>query len=157
MLGSGFKKDYVCIDTFQGFTADDISAEEARGKKHQWYDRVFKDNKIEWFKDSLRRRHITDIEVIKSDISAVNPDSLPQKVAFCLVDVDLYRPVKSGLEIIFPRLSAGGIIVVDDCWSKANPLAEPFDGALQAYREFIANHHLPEHLVETKLGVIKRD
>ena len=162
MLESGFKKDYMCIDTFAGFTKSDIDIEQnSRGNQHTWITRMFKDNSPEWFKESLSQRSITDVEVIQSDISALDTARLPERIAFCLLDVDLYEPVKVGLEKIYPRLSPGGIIVVDDCWSKSRHLfvegvAEAYDGALQAYREFIAREGLPEELVEAKLGVIRR-
>lgn len=47
------------------------------------------------------------------------PDTFEQvpadaKVAFAHVDVDLFEPTKASLEFILPRLSPGGIIVVDD-------------------------------------------
>lgn len=157
MRDSGFPKDYLCVDTFEGFTAEDIAVEtEQRGKTHRWYGRVFKDNHVDWFKESLRQRGITDVRVLKSDISSVSADKLPARVSFCFIDVDIYRPVKRALELIYPRLSPGGIIVVDDCWTKPNELAEPFDGALQAYREFIETQGLTETLVETKFAVLSR-
>jgi O-methyltransferase len=40
------------------------------------------------------------------------PDDV--KVAFCHIDCDLYEPTKSGLEFVLPRLTEGGLIVVDD-------------------------------------------
>ena len=161
MIESGFKRDYVCIDTFDGFTEEDISIEGDRGNKSSWLHKMFKGNHERWFKESLQRRSITDVEVIKADISELDPAELPMKIAFCLVDVDLYRPVKSALNKVYPRLSEGGIIVVDDCWSKSSPMfidaiADAYQGALQAYREFTAEHGLPEQLVATKLAVINR-
>jgi hypothetical protein len=86
---------------------------------------------------------------------------LPKQVAFCLLDVDLYRPVKLGLAKIYPLLSLGGMIVIDDCWSKSKHLwvdgiGEAYDGAMQAYQEFTREHRLPEKFVETKLAIIER-
>lgn len=162
MIETGFKKDYLCIDTFSGFTESDIAIEQnQRGNQHRWITKMFRDNNPEWFKESLRKRSINDVEVIESDISALDPARLPERISFCLLDVDLYEPVKVGLEKIYPRLSPGGIIVVDDCWSKPRHLfvegvAEAYDGALQAYREFVSREGLPEELVEAKLGVIRR-
>jgi O-methyltransferase len=161
MSDSAISKGYVCIDTFSGFTADDIAVEtKQRGKDHD-YEMEFKNNNIEWFKESLRRRQIKDINVIKADICTLESDRLPKQVAFCLLDVDLYQPVKRGLEKIYPLLSPGGIIVVDDCWSKPEHLwvkgiGDAYDGAMQAYKEFVAEKGLPEKFVETKLGIIER-
>ena len=154
MIDSGISKKYMCIDTFCGFTQGDILFEQnVRGKKHPYKVKLFTNNKIEWFKDSLRRRNITDIEIIEGDICALDAARLPKKVAFCLLDVDLYRPVKLGLEKVYPLLSPGGIIVVDDCWTTPSSIGEEYDGVMQAYREFTAEHLLPENFVETKFGI----
>jgi O-methyltransferase len=161
IVDSEILKEYICIDTFSGFTSSDISVERQRGKDHPQYELEFKNNNPEWFKESLRRRHITDIKVIEADISTLDATRLPERVAFCLLDVDLYQPVKRGLEKIYPRLSPGGMIVIDDCWSKpkhlwVNGVGEAYDGAMQAYREFTAEHGLPVRFVETKLAIVER-
>jgi len=36
------------------------------------------------------------------------------KVAFCHIDCDLYQPTKDSLEFVLPRLSEGGLVIVDD-------------------------------------------
>lgn len=162
MIGSGFKKDYICIDTFAGFTKEDIAVEaDEREKDAAVYGKIFKDNNPDWFKEALRRRNIHDVRVIHADISQLKDEQLPSRIAFCIVDVDLYRPVLSALRKVYPRLSSGGVIVVDDCWYKASPsfvgvdVADVYDGAMQAYREFTVEHNLPEKLVEEKLGLIE--
>jgi predicted O-methyltransferase YrrM len=161
MKDSEINKAYYCIDTFSGFAPDDIAVErQIRGKDHN-YEEAFKNNSVAWFKEALARRHITDVTVIKGDICTLDTSLLPDKISMCLLDVDLYQPVKKGLERIFPRLSKGGIIVVDDCWSKDNHLwvsgvSEAYDGAMQAYKEFTAENGLRETFVETKLALVER-
>ncbi|WP_426266620.1 TylF/MycF/NovP-related O-methyltransferase [Sphingomonas sp. LHG3443-2] len=162
MTQSGFKKDYLCIDMFDGFTEGDLSHEfDERGNSNKWISGLFKDNDAQWFKESLAKRSINDVRIIKGDISALPTDALPEKIAFCLLDVDLYKPVQSGLQKVWERLSPGGIIVVDDCWvsydrPQLEKIAEAYDGALAAYREFVKAHGLPEEVVEMKLGVIRK-
>src|SRR4051812_8971305 len=115
MVDSGISKEYYCVDTFAGFTTENIAVETGlRGKKHN-YTKEFKNNHADWFKESLGRRHIDSIHIVAGDICTLSDDKLPDKIAFCLLDVDLYQPVKLGLEKIYSRLSPGGIIVVDDC------------------------------------------
>ena len=67
-----------------------------------------------------------------------------------LLDVDLYRPILAVLDALYDRLPPGAIIVVDDC--------EPgsFDGALQAFDEFVAARGLPRRIERGKLGVIEK-
>lgn len=161
MLDSNINKDYYCIDTFSGFTAENIAVEkQERGKNHD-YDGEFKNNNSAWFRESLAKRHITNVNVIEGDICKLDNKRLPDRIAFCLLDVDLYEPVKVGLEKVYERLSPGGIIVVDDCWSKPKHLwvdgvGDAYDGAMQAYKEFVSINNIPEKFVETKLAVIER-
>jgi len=161
MVDSGINKEYYCIDTFSGFTMENIAVEtQNRGKKHN-YDGEFKNNNAKWFKESLSKRHINDVKVLEADICTLDDNRLPYHIAFCLLDVDLYQPVKCGLEKVFERLSPGGMIVIDDCWSKPKHLwvdgvGDAYDGAMQAYKEFVSQNNLPEIFVEAKLAVINR-
>jgi predicted O-methyltransferase YrrM len=72
-------------------------------------------------------------------------------ISFCLLDVDLYQPTISALRKVWPMLSPGGIIVVDDC----KP-ANQFDGAMQAYTEFTESARLPARYMLDKLGILKK-
>ncbi|WP_157450302.1 class I SAM-dependent methyltransferase [Bradyrhizobium sp. ARR65] len=161
LADSGIHKEYVCIDTFCGFTPQDIHVEKEQRGKVQDYEWEFKNNSAAWFKESLARRHITDIKVLEADISTVEDSLLPDRISFCLLDVDLYQPVRVGLERIYPRLSPDGIIVVDDCWSKprhmwVDGVGEAYDGAMQAYKEFTGERGLPAKFAETKLALIEK-
>ncbi|MDP4003270.1 TylF/MycF/NovP-related O-methyltransferase [Methylobacterium sp. NEAU K] len=161
MKDSGIEKSYNCFDTFSGFTEANISVELNKRMKIYNYEREYKNNNVDWFKESLSRRNITDINVVQADICTIDESKLPSKIAFCLIDVDLYEPVKIGLEKIYPRISAGGIIVVDDCWTKkkhmwVESVGSAYDGAMQAYKEFTSREKLPEKFVETKLAIIEK-
>jgi predicted O-methyltransferase YrrM len=161
MVDSGIDKEYYCIDTFSGFTTENIAVEtQNRGKKHK-YDGEFKNNNSKWFAESLAKRHISKVKILEADICKLDNNRLPDRISFCLLDVDLYQPVKVGLEKVYEHLSPGGIIVVDDCWSKPKHLwvdgvGDAYDGAMQAYKEFVLLNNLPEIFVETKLAVISR-
>jgi len=50
--------------------------------------------------------------------------------AFVSIDADLYDPIKSGLEIFYPRLSKGGYIMVHDY----NNIV--YGGAMRAVQEY---------------------
>ena len=43
-----------------------------------------------------------------------NPDNLPEKIALLRLDTDWYESTKIELELLFPRLVPGGVIIVDD-------------------------------------------
>jgi hypothetical protein len=92
----------------------------------------------------LKRVKSIECDATQFDLSSVAP------TAFCLIDVDLYIPVKDLLPKVFSRMSSGGIIVVDDCQPD-----QMWDGALQAYREFARERNLSTEIVAEKLGVVR--
>ena len=75
----------------------------------------------------------------QADIVALAPETLPDRIAVALVDVDLQAPTRAALEKIYPRLAPDGAMLVDDCAENGS-----FRGARVAYREFVAEHRLPE-------------
>jgi len=97
------KKVYL-FDSFDGFIKDDTK------------DCYFK-------KGDLK----TELEVVKKNVNRKNciftkgwiPESAhfvseDQMFAFVHLDMDYYQSMKDGLDLFWPRLSKGGVIVVDD-------------------------------------------
>ena len=41
-------------------------------------------------------------------------DNLPSKISILRLDTDWYESTKAELEILFPRLSKNGILIIDD-------------------------------------------
>jgi O-methyltransferase len=60
-------------------------------------------------------------------------ERLPEHVCFAYIDFDFYAPIRAALEKLLPRLSPGGIIVVDDYGYFSN-------GAQKAVDQFVAAH-----------------
>ena len=146
----GIKKDYIALDTFSGFVPSHAEYEiQVRGKPTELRDR-FSMNKKAWFDFSMKISNITCITSIEGDVAEFSFDSI-SPISFCLLDVDLYLPIKRCLPRIYDNMSPGGIIVVDDCQSE-----NLFDGAMQAYEEFIADIHVPKKIECGKLGVIRK-
>ena len=60
--------------------------------------------------------NLQNINFIKGDILETLKDAknLPEKIAFLRMDTDLYATTQLQLEILFPRLSSGGILHIDD-------------------------------------------
>lgn len=59
----------------------------------------------------------------------------PKQIAFAHLDSDLYVSIKQSLELVFPRMPVGGVIVIDDY---EHP---KFPGVKQACLEFFAGRH----------------
>lgn len=148
--GLSSTKRYIAIDTFSGFIPGDIDHEvRVRGKDPRPYS-AFRANRLEWVERSLQWAQVQGVELIQADCLQVDYGEFGG-IAFCLVDVDLYRPVQAALDAIYPELAPGGIIIVDDC----KPETE-WDGALAAYTEFVRKCGIPSEIVCEKLGVIRK-
>jgi len=145
------ERNYYAIDTFQSFVAEHADYEIQNRGKPLSIKKRFKENKKAWFDKSMavhEIKRVTSIEcdATRFDLSRVSP------IAFCLIDVDLYIPIKDLLPKVFSAMSSGGIIVVDDCRPD-----QMWDGALQAYQEFTRERNLPVEIVAEKLGIIRLD
>ena len=142
-------REYVCLDTFAGFTNDDIAVEVGRGHDRSRYSYLFRAYRKEWFDQTMANNHVDRVSSIQADVNAF--DFSPyENVSLCLIDVDLMRPVERSLQEVFARMAPGGIILVDDCRPNLK-----YDGALAAYLEFAEEHDLPIDIREEKVGVIQ--
>jgi hypothetical protein len=153
MAEEGTLRPYIAIDTFSGFVDAHVAHEvAARGKTTQgkFYKSIFSDNSQLWFDTTMRHEGITNVRSVAADITRFDFDTAGP-IAFCLLDVDLYLPIKDTLPKIFAQLSSGGIIVVDDCQPNS-----VWDGALQAYQEFCAEQGMSIEIHQKKLGVIRK-
>jgi O-methyltransferase len=145
------KRDYVCIDTFSGFTSEDLKFEhEVRGKAPRLYDGLFLINDPEWLKAALSHSGYTNVSVRKADAATFDYRTLGP-IAFAFVDLDLFRPVRESLERILPNMAPGGVIVVDDC----NSTDTLWDGAYHAYSEICREHNIESEIICEKLGIIR--
>jgi O-methyltransferase len=144
----GDTRDYVCIDTFCGFTEDDIAAEVDRGHESSRFEFLFRAYRKDWFDQTMRNNGITRVRSIEADVNDF--DFSPYRdISFCLVDVDLMRPVARALDEVYPRMAPGGIIVVDDCAPDRK-----YEGAYAAYVDFVERIGAPVDVRYEKLGVI---
>jgi SAM-dependent methyltransferase len=145
----GDERPYVCLDTFAGFTQADIDVEVERGHRAAQFQYVFRSNRKEWFDQTMKNNHISRVKSIRADVNTF--DFSPYRdISFCLVDVDLTRPVARALEEIYPRMAPGGVIVVDDCTPD-----QKYEGAGVAYLAFVERVGAPVDIRYDTLGVVR--
>lgn len=134
------RRKYVCVDTFGGFTRQDIEHEvSVRGKRERELSPWFRAGKKELFEKTMKLNSICRVQAVQADINEWDLGAL-RDISFCFIDVDLYRPVRSALTKVHGRMAPGGIIAVHDC----GPKGAIFDGARDAYEEFTREHGYPE-------------
>jgi predicted O-methyltransferase YrrM len=116
-------KRLFCFDTFEGM--DEQVKKEAEqglapvdwaGSFHADYVRSL--SGLENVKNNFLNCELLDdnLVFIKGDVLQTLEDStnVPEKIALLRLDTDLYDSTKRELEILYPRLVPGGILIIDD-------------------------------------------
>ena len=138
---------FYCIDTFDSFVKDDINYEvEHRNKKRSELS-GFSYNNFESWKRNFK--NFSFVKAIQEDVKNFNFERI-KPIKFALLDVDLYLPTLSALKKLKKNMTKGGIIIVDDV-NKNNS----WDGANQAFYEFVKENSINFKLVGKKCGVIE--
>lgn len=140
---------YVCLDTFAGFTKADIDVEVLRGHQTGQYEYVFRAYRKEWFDQTMVNNRISRVTSIQADVNTFNFGPY-RDISFCLIDVDLTRPVSRALREVYPRMAPGGVIVVDDCTPD-----QKYEGACAAYLEFVEGVGALVDIRHDMLGIVK--
>ena len=130
----GVSKKIYLFDTFEGMTPPteydfkEISGLSALGK--------FTDNQRDGFnqwnysaidevKENFRKADLLsdNIIFIKGDVSETlgNKENLPEKISLLRLDTDFYESTKSELEVLYPLLTIGGNLIIDDYGVWAGP------------------------------------
>jgi O-methyltransferase len=141
-------KTYYCLDTFSGFVDSHVEHERKEGFHRDENYTEFDLNDEKWFKFMLVQNEVTRTRVIKADAAAFDYSAIGP-FCFVLLDVDLYLAIAGALPGIYEQLSPGGVLIVDDCQSNGR-----YDGARQAYVEFVKSIGEPEHYEHRKFGMI---
>jgi O-methyltransferase len=126
-------------DTFQGMpapTAEDskMYGDHAGAKFAAKQDGEFSDwcrASLEDVKDNFGSTGHTNVRYVQGKVEETLLSEFPESVALLRLDTDWYVSTKAELEILWPRLSPGGILILDDYGS--------WGGAKKAVDEFFAD------------------
>lgn len=78
------------------------------------------------------------------------PSDMPEQISFAFLDGDYYNSVMDSLKLVWPKLVAGAVVVVDDYVNEALP------GAAKAVDEWLRIH--PAKLrIEASLAILQVD
>jgi O-methyltransferase len=116
------------FDTFEGFPTQDLEVSE---------DNRFKDTSVEAVLNHIGDTH--NIVIKQGYVPDTLADLENERFAFVLLDLDLYAPTLASLEFFYPRLAAGGYLMVHDYNNVESNWAcrKAVDGFLQNKRESI--------------------
>jgi O-methyltransferase len=129
-------RDIFLFDTFSGMTAPGQIDMDRHGGSAASYD-------PEMCKSSLNevRHNLAEIgypshrlHFIEGDVCATlrNPPNVPVSIAILRLDTDWYDSTRAELEILYEKISPGGVVLVDDYgyWLGARKAVDEFIGRL---------------------------
>jgi O-methyltransferase len=115
------------FDTFEGFGTRNVAEEETT---------TGQSIHSAQFSDTSESLVVSAIQPVNDNVRLIKgffPDSFSGSLtelqfAFVHLDADLYGPTKAGLDLFYPRLAWGGMIVVHDynAWAGARMAVEDF-------------------------------
>ena len=122
LMSFDLDKQLIVFDSFQGLPKksiqDSLNDDQAISKK------ILQDNKRVnrgWFKsskqtliDNFKKYKVPLPKIVEGWFENTLAQNLPDKIAFAHLDGDFYSSTKVALENIFPKLSAGGVLLIDD-------------------------------------------
>ena len=118
------------FDTFDGFAEKDVEKETRSGFSKAWKSDFSDTNE----RLVLERLPAAQNVVIKKGYFPDTADGLEDTFALVSLDADLYAPTLSGLEYFYPRLNAGGMILLHDYGNSR------FAGVRQAVEDYEKAH-----------------
>lgn len=97
------------FDTFCGFASEDVKDDQTANKQNEL--RKFKDTSVEYVLSRLRE----DAQcVVKKGYFPDTFDLHAEQFAFVSVDLNMKKAVMSALELLWPRISPGGYMLISD-------------------------------------------
>ena len=135
-----FDRQIWAYDTFAGMTAptaadfkpgEELDVEKKfadldRGDRNEWC-YASEQDVLANFENRVGNRNLRTIKGPVED-TLTKPENLPEKIAILRLDTDFYESTKAELEILYPRLSSGGVMIVDDYgeWAGARKAVDEY-------------------------------
>ena len=139
------KKNIYGFDTFEGMVEPsfyDVNYNNKSAKKmfdeHVEKKIGFAMCSLEDVKKNIKKNtNIDNIFLIKGKVENTlrNKQKLPKKISILRLDTDFYESTKIELEVLFPRLVKGGVLIIDDYgfWKGAKKAVDEY---FCDYRQF---------------------
>jgi O-methyltransferase len=137
--GKNHGRKLFLYDTFEGMTMPTRVDVDASGVAAQTYMARYGDNgrwvyaEEKEVRSNFAKAEVTDSEIVivRGDVLNTIPARVPDQIAICRLDTDWYESTAHELSHLYPRLTPGGVLIIDDYgeWAGARAAVnEYFDG-----------------------------
>lgn len=99
--------------------------------------------------ERLKKAGFGEVRVKKAWFSDLASGDLPENISLAFLDGDFYHSIIDSLKLVWPKLSPGAVVVVDDYQNESLP------GARKAVDEWLRLHEYQSFRVEKSLGIIQ--
>lgn len=144
--GCGSDKLLYAYDSFEGLPAK--IAQDASGAGEQFQGGELSVSKKQFLRE-FQKANLQPPITYKAWFKDLRPDQLPGQISFAFLDGDFYESIIDSLRLVWPRISAGGVVTIDDYQRDALP------GVERAVRDFFQDKIVQIHH-EHNIAVIKR-
>lgn len=125
------KRSFHVYDSFEGLPDKTVQDASTAGEQ-------FKKGELSVSKKQLlqnfRAANLQPPIVHKAWFNALTEKDVPDTIAFAFLDGDFYASIMDPLKLVWPRLSPGGVVLVDDYGRDALP------GPERAVHDFFSGH-----------------
>ncbi|MBL9136962.1 MAG: class I SAM-dependent methyltransferase [Verrucomicrobiales bacterium] len=118
--GMSSQAKLYCFDTFEGFNESDLNV-EANSLDVKAEQTKFKNTNLQHVTETIAGGAHPRLNLIQGYFPESFADLQDRFFRFVHLDCDLYQPIKAGLELFWPRLVPGGVILVHDYLSPQYP------------------------------------
>jgi O-methyltransferase len=141
-------RDLHLYDTFEGMTKpSELDVSPYDGSALESWERAEAENERPYaglfdpqvFNEAAVRRTLAEtgypaerIHVIAGAVEQTLPEAVPERIALLRLDTDWYESTRHELEHLYPILTAGGVLIIDDYGH--------WEGARRAVDEYFASH-----------------
>jgi hypothetical protein len=140
--GASLDRYYYLFDTFAGMSApSDIDFAYTGEHASVEYNKGIREGYNEWCHASLQdvERNFANAGLLDSDVVFCKGDvektlqissNIPEQIALLRLDTDWYASTKIELEVLYPRLTPGGVLIIDDYghWEGARRAVDEYFG-----------------------------
>jgi O-methyltransferase len=135
-----YPKQLWLYDSFAGLPEKTAEDESVRGAQ-------FQRGELKASKARLQRnfikRDVRLAHVVAGWFFELDPEDLPDQIAFAFLDGDYYESIMDSLKLIWPKLTAGSVVLIDDYQNAALP------GVKKAIDEWADRYDLPVKIDKT--------
>lgn len=140
-------ENHFMVDSWEGLSppVDD----DGQHAQTRWSQKAFTDTSLESVQDLMK--DFGSVTYAKGWIPSIL-DTLPEQTyRFVHIDVDIFEPTLDCLRYFYPRMTTGGMIVIDDYgpWSNGK-----WEGCCKAVTQFSEESKVPHVSLDTGNGVL---